>query len=277
MCKSCTANPHNDGHPLLELGPWSRKKLFHLEYYAKLFSTGMKFIWKERAYIDLFAGPGLYLVRTRPPQVVDGSPLRALKQDDPFSHYVFVDSDPTHTRALEQRIVGLAEGSSKRVLPGNCNDPAVLSEILRFVPRRALCLTFIDPFAFNIEFNTLRELTKARRTDIILVFQTGGLKRAVDSGTASVDGFFGDRGQWRSVYESALPSSRTRALLDYYRGQLSQLGYLRDYYPSEVPVTNTRSVPLYHLVFASKHRRGKDFWNKSIQQTEDGMRRMAGF
>lgn len=275
MCKYCLSQLHDDGHPILQLRPWSRTKLFHLGYYASLFSTGMKSHWKQRAYIDLFAGPGLCSVRSRQRELVDGSPLIALKQKTPFTHYAFVDSDPTHITALDQRTASLAPESLKRVLMGNCNDPKVLSEILSAIPKQALCLTFVDPFAFNIEFETLRQLTSARRTDIILVFQMAGLKRAMDSGTISIDRFFGDRGEWRSMYDGTLPHHRTRALLDYYKAQLSQLGYLKDHYPSEVPVPN-RKNPRYYLVFASKHPRGKEFWEKSIQQTASGMRRMPG-
>ena len=274
LCEFCAPKLHSDGYPILKLGRWSRNKLFHLKYYASLFSTGMKGRWSRRAYLDFFAGPGLCLFQNI---VDDGSPLAALKQEDPFTHYAFVDSDLTHIEALEKRSIGLATGSAKLTLLGNCNDSAILKKVLDFVPEQALCLMFVDPFKWDIDFETIREVTGARRTDIILVFHIGSMKRVIGSGNRSPDRFFGDQGEWYHIYQSVLPSGRTRALLDYFKHRLSTLGYQEGHFPSEVPVLNTKNVPLYYLIFASKHPRGQEFWRKSIQRTVDGGRRLPGF
>jgi three-Cys-motif partner protein len=201
----------------------------------------------------------------------------ALSQKYPFTHYIFVDSDINHVSALELRSRGVAPNSLKRILRGDCNDSTVLKEIVQFIPSQALCLAFIDPFNWNIDFDTVRTLATSRRLDIILVFQLGGMKRAMQYNPASLSRFFGDDGKWHEVYTSTPPHSRTSVLLEYYKQRLSTLGYLGQNYPSEVPVVNTKNVLLYYMVFATKHPRGQDFWRKSIQRTANGARKFPGF
>jgi len=242
-----------------------------------MFATGMKKKWPNTAYLDLFSGPGLGSFGANVPEVIDGSPLLALGIPDSFSHYVFVDSDESHIQALEYRTRSLAPSSRKLILRGNCNDPSVLDTIRRFVPTSALCLAFIDPFTWDISFDTIRTLTDSRQVDIILICMVGLMKRAAQYSPTSLDRFFGDNGEWNSLYMAARRRERTRALLDHYANRLKTIGYLGEAYPSEVVVKNTKNVPLYYLVFASRNPKGQDFWRKATQRTTTGMRRMEGF
>lgn len=52
-----------DALPIRPSGGWIEKKHRLLTYYAKLFSIGMKNLWKERIYCELFSGPGRCFVR----------------------------------------------------------------------------------------------------------------------------------------------------------------------------------------------------------------------
>ena len=198
MCDSCKST-HSDGGPLIGLGPWARSKLHYLDYYADLFSTGMQYHWPSRAYLDLFSGPGMCSIRgTR--EVVAGSPLVALRQKTPFTHYAFIDSDKSHVEALQDRSEVVATASHKTILHGDCNDLQVLRAALKGIPSDALRLAFIDPFRFNIKFETLRALAAGRRIDFIIVFQIAALKRSLESGSRLIDDFFGDAGAWREIY-----------------------------------------------------------------------------
>lgn len=275
MCEHCAAQPHKDGYPILQVGEWSPNKLFYLGQYSALFTTGMKNRWRQRAYIDLFAGPGLNLVPGTM-EIEDGSPLVALKQWTPFTDYVFVDSDADHVKALDARSANLALGSAKTTLRGNCNDPYVLEKILENVPESALCLTFADPFDFGIWFETLRALAFARTTDLIVVFHIASMKRALSYHPRALDMFFGDNGAWLRIYESHRKEqwrNITRALLNHYEERLSTLGYLRDNRPTEVLVRR-QNMPLYYLIHASRHPRGQEFWEKATKRTPSGQRKM---
>jgi hypothetical protein len=61
--------------------------------------------------------------------------------------------------------------------------------------------------------------------------------------------------------------------LEAYKRGLSGLGYraIKDY----VLERNTRNVPLYYLIFASKHPKGAEFWDKIAGRSEAGQLRMA--
>lgn len=277
MCVYCDPKLHSDGQPLLSIGPWAENKLHYLNYYASLFTSGMKKHWREIAFLDLFSGPGLCSLRTNSVKVIEGSPLIALSQKTAFSHYVFVDSDESHVKALKKRIREFAPASRKLPLHGDCNDPAVLEKIMQFIPGNALCLAFIDPFKWDIAFETIQTLTASRRVDIMLTFQTGGMQRGASYSPASLNRFFGDKGKWHEIYTTALKGRKIRALLDYYRQRLSTLDYLEQNYPSEVAIVNSKNRPIYYMVFASKHPLGQDFWQKAIQRTAKGARKFPGF
>jgi hypothetical protein len=40
-------------------------------------------------------------------------------------------------------------------------------------------------------------------------------------------------------------------------------------------MANKTNVPLYNLIFASKHPRGADFWDKIAERSETGQLRMV--
>ncbi len=46
----------NDGLPCPDVGSWAETKYRLLGLYDELFSTGMKYKWDQRVYIDLYAG-----------------------------------------------------------------------------------------------------------------------------------------------------------------------------------------------------------------------------
>ena len=53
---------------------------------------------------------------------------------------------------------------------------------------------------------------------------------------------------------------------------------LRDRYPHTLQLhsfmKNSRNTPLYRLVFASHHTRGKDFWQKATSVAFDGAQKL---
>jgi len=67
--------------------------------------------------------------------------------------------------------------------------------------------------------------------------------------------------------------SAWRTLLDVYESGLRDIGYdeIKDY----VLEKNRSNVPLYHLIFASKHKRGAEFWDKIARRSEAGQLRMV--
>jgi len=110
--------------------------------------------------------------------------------------------------------------------------------------------------------------------DLAVTFHVGGMKRAADKPPQDLLDFFPDS-SWQQEYEDARKMHRSteRVLLDAYEQGLRNLGYvgIKDY----VLERNTRNVPLYYLIFASKHSRGADFWDKIAWRSQTGQMRMV--
>lgn len=66
--------------------------------------------------------------------------------------------------------------------------------------------------------------------------------------------------------------------MDYYKEKLRRLGYSevrRDDETGDEPlIRNSKNAPLYRLLFASKHARGNDFWQKITRRDKSGQTRL---
>ena len=260
----------SDGNHVMVAGSWATDKLYYIERFCDIFNSGMKDMWSTRAYIDLFAGPGRCVVEdTR--EDFDGSPLVALKCKVPFTHFFFNDINDVAIYALKNRA---ASFTAMNIVYYNedCND--VVSDLLKDLPAFSLHFCFIDPTNWQIRFDSIRQLTEGRRMDLAITFHVGAIKRCADDAPEELDDFFGDSA-WRREYHAALQAGRregSRVLLDAYETRLGKLGYRETH--DLVLVRGPRNVPLYYLVFASKHPRGRDFWDKISLRSPTGQCRL---
>src|SRR2546425_10882784 len=94
-----------DGLLARDSGPWGLTKLSFLDHYcpAAIQATARKL---QRYYVDLFAGPGVNVVRGTRDAEYDGSPLRVLRyvgrqrNDLTFTHAVFINAMERDHQAL---------------------------------------------------------------------------------------------------------------------------------------------------------------------------------
>jgi three-Cys-motif partner protein len=258
----------SDGEQAIMVGAWAKEKLHYIGRYCQIFNIGMKNQWTTRTYVDLFSGPGKCVVE-KTKEEVDGSPLLALRCQTPFTHYFFNDLAPDPILALQKR----ADCFPATTLYLNKDRNSVVDELLEKLPKDSLDFCFIDPFKWEIHFNTIRKLVTQRRMDLAITFHIGSIKRVADNPPKDLLAFFPDS-SWQQEYEVARQNSTTagRTLLDAYEHGLIELGYkeIKDY----TLMVNEKHVPLYYLIFASKHQRGSDFWNKVAIRSEAGQYRM---
>ena len=264
----CTVANASDGLPLRCVGEWSKVKYHYLARYVYAFTTAMMGKWKGGlCYIDLFAGPGKSRMRDSGREI-DASPLISLKTERPFSKYIFVDSDDRCINALQQRILSIPH--SVRTIRGDCNKETDL--ITDEIPAQSLTLAFADPTGLDLHFDTVRTLTAGRRrVDLIIVYpERMALKRNIKKFLKTkkenpLDRWIGDTG-WREEYEGTLRQSgdakAVRAILEYYRRKLKGLGYRYFRSGEEITVRTSERLPLYLLLFASKHSLGHELWAK---------------
>jgi three-Cys-motif partner protein len=263
--------PGSDGYQALEIGPWAKEKLSYIQSYCEIFNSGMKNKWPVRTYIDVFSGPGRCIVEDTGEEI-DGSPLIALQCKVPFTHYFFNDINVDSIQSLKNRSTSFSSANIE-LFNSDCND--VIRQLKSKLPPSSLDFCFIDPLNWEIAFDSLSFLTAGRNMDLAITFHSGNMKRVVDDYPDVLNDFFGDD-EWQFECKSAMAKGqvrRGRTLLDAYEKRLRKLSYvvIHDF----TLIKNTTGVPLYHLVFASKHPRGKDFWNKISQRTSTGQRRMV--
>ncbi len=263
--------PASDGLPARIVNPWSDEKLFYLERYMDIFTNGMKNKWPNLVYADFFAGPGVCIdEQTRAES--DGSPLRALKFG--FSRIFLNDTDPDAVDALRQRT---HDDERVHITQMDCND-AVRASLDFLVPkgteRHTLGLAFIDPTAFQIRFDSIRDLTKRARFDLLITFMTSFPKRFITRPEFGPESPFADF-VGRDAYQQHLqgrPKIGTDELLRVLRQQLRSIGY--EYVDDIARISNTRQSTIYHSVFASRNQLGKDFFERIRQRTYSGQLRL---
>ena len=275
----CLVKKASDGHNIRCVGRWAKDKYFYIGRYLDLFSTAMKNRW-NLYYIDLFAGCGKCRVRDSGEEI-DGSALMSLNIRFPFTKYLFVDSNPEALDSLEKRTKSSDFLDRVKLLHGDCNEK--VEEIIKEIPQQgSLSLAFIDPTGLQIKFATIKQLTEERRIDLIITFPEGmAIKRNLEiflkQGHSILDDFMGDA-RWREQYRKELVAlqsfDRKRKFVEIYRQKLESIGYLEIKSVHEVLIkSSARKLPLYYLLFASKHQLGHKFWSKIGEIEPSGQQR----
>ena len=238
----------------------------------------MKDKWDDLVYADMLCGPGLCKsedgVETR------GSPLLALKCE-PFTRFFFNDADDGAITALQARIErdDLADDRAIETASRDCNDVVEDARAFLFPATRArstLGLAFIDNQGFEMTLDAIRRLTRGVRMDLLITFMTSFPKRFINQRGFGPESnfarFIGPEAYSR--YVQGRSRIQTHELLQAYRERLRSIGY--NHVDDTVSVRNTNNSTIYHLVFASRHPLGKDFFRRISQRTSTGQQRMPG-
>jgi three-Cys-motif partner protein len=253
-----------DGLPARISGQWAKEKLKYLDKYMYLFNVGMKNRWHKRVFLDLLAGCGKCVDKDTSEEF-DGSPLRAIQCDEPFTRVICVESDSGLADALEQRTTDKAV-----VIRDDCNNPKAIEQLRASLGYGILGLAFIDNLGLDVPLSTIASLTDGRLLDLFIVFQIGDIKRNIRDVLAGrdeptrFDRFFG--AGWTDVAtkaerENLTADETTTRLLDFYADKLKGLGYDHIAHSRRV-MKNSTGVGLYRLILAGRHERAVDFFNK---------------
>jgi three-Cys-motif partner protein len=202
-----------------------------------------------------------------------GSPLLAADAKYGFDLMYLNDANSDVTQALTQRLgVPLPKGVVVRNL--DCNDAAHDARQTLFSGSQAsstLGLAVIDPTAFQLRLDALHAMTVGLKIDLLITFMTSYLRRFIDhpSYAQTLDAFFGAP-DWRRLVDLRRAGEKVtfRKLLDLYEDKLRELGYTE--VDDHIPVVNAKGQPIYHLVFASKDKTGKEFFEKISRRRFSG-------
>jgi three-Cys-motif partner protein len=270
-------------------GKWGMKKLYYLNVYSSITTVTMSTKpWRQLNYIDLFSGCGKNKVK-RTGKIFLGSPLLSLKLQKPYTKYFFVDNDERNISALRTRCNSslLASRIEYHIGDGNQKVKGIVEKIAKIdKPYIEGCwqsfnVAFLDPYSFELEWNTIGLLATIKYMDLIIYYPQGPLERAMPTmynqkKENAIDFFFGTD-EWRTIFikfiSGKVPNLH-RELLDLYWKKLSSLRYIQNN-GKEPLITNSKNVPLYRLILASRDPKGIQFWNEAIKRDENGQMKLC--
>lgn len=169
--------------------------------------------------------------------------------------------------ALTQRLEPFDNAAVTEIWCGDCADAI---EKIR-IPSGSLTLAFIDPTGIgHAPFSLIETLHRKTRCDLLINIQHGmGIKINIHQYTPDADEqsaltkFLGND-TWKQLPRHN-PRDFFRGVLELYKNQLHKLGFNKDCIGREVFITNDNNTPLYLLLYASKHPKGKEFWDKAMK------------
>jgi three-Cys-motif partner protein len=268
----CTLHKAADDLPTRCSGPWAEIKHNIIKDYSFMLTISMKDKFDEINYIELFSGPGIHFNRESG-KASDGSPLIALEHN--YDNIYLNDINDENINALKTR----TERFKDRIEYYNQDANMIGKEINSRFSSRSISFCFLDPDNMSeLKFNTIKEITKDKRVDLLINFPYVDYRRSVHSTIDKFTEFFGTD-EWRVVedkHKNRKPIFRGNELIELFMSQLNKIGYnlpdskirSRNY----IPIHNTKRGLLYYLVFASKNPLGYKFCDEmrkySISQQE---------
>jgi three-Cys-motif partner protein len=217
----------------------------------------------HRLYLELFAGPGKCLIRESNREDL-GSPLKVLEKN--FTDFIFVEINEAAACALSQRIRGHPKASQVDIWCGDCAE--AIRQIT--IPSKSLTLAFVDPTRISdAPFFLIETLSGRMRSDLLINIPIGtDIKRNMHNyvrhsdAAAPLTVYLGCD-SWKQLPTNS-PANFCRGLIQIYQSQLHKLGYT--FFDNIQQVTTPRNLPLYYLLFASKHQLGGKFWNETLRR-----------
>jgi three-Cys-motif partner protein len=259
----------DDGLYIPEVGAWGEEKYKLLGGYAEIFTTGMKNLWDNLVYIDLFAGAGFAKIKDTS-KIRMSSALIALSTKHKFDKYILCEENEMCMNALKTRVSRHFPEANVEYIKGDSNDS--IERIIAAVPKHSkdekiLRFCFVDPFSLNLKFNTIRKLSSVGKIDFLILLAlhmdaNRNLFNYINENSKKVDEFI-DNADWREPFKSGkIPVKEfIKFLSDKYDENMKILGYVEPVRKHRVKIDNI-NVPLYYLAFYSKHERGNDFFQK---------------
>ncbi len=273
-------------------GGWTKDKLEILEGYLKAYTTVLKNQSFRLWYVDAFAGTGYVSMNSdngneaqskllisedgwdsETANVLKGSARRAIEVDDkPFDALIFVEQNFEYAIELSKlkqefndRSIRVVPDDANKFLPDWC---ASKNGQLGTPWRGERAVIFLDPFAIEVDWETVQRISETKSVDLWILFPLSALTRQLpndrepdDENAANLDRVFGGS-QWREgLYQTRsqptlfgdeiMQTVRTeqQAIIDLYLNKLHKV------FPAVANnprwFRNSRNSPMFALMFAS--------------------------
>jgi len=261
----------DDGLIIPEVGAWADTKYKLLGGYCEIFTTGMKNLWDNLVYIDLFAGAGYAKIKETN-KLRMTSALIAMSVSHKFDKYILCEKEEANILALQQRVKKHFPELFDKVefIKGDSNEN--VDRIISVIPKhskeeKVLRFCFVDPFSLNLKFRTIKQLSSVGKIDFLILLAlymdaNRNLVYYIDDSSKKVEEFIDDH-NWREPFRKGIISSNDfiKYLAEKYDANMKKIDYKEPVRKHQVKIGGI-NVPLYYLAFYSKHERGNDFYQK---------------
>ncbi|HUI93048.1 MAG TPA: three-Cys-motif partner protein TcmP [Chitinivibrionales bacterium] len=257
-----------------ELGYWSEVKLSIIKEYVDAYTkimAGQKYQFKC-IYVDAFAGAGKH-VSKQTGEIIDGSPVNALKIKNKFHEYHFIDINDLKIAELE---AASKELNNVFIYPGDCNkiiEGKVFPRAKYEDYKRAVCL--LDPYGIHLDWNLIKKAGEMKSVEIFLNFPIMDINRNAlkhekekvdDKQILRMNRFWGDE-TWREVgytksqQQDLFGEPRDEKVSNEefeqtFRKRLKEIAGFK-FVPEPMPMRNSNNSIVYYLYFAGQNETGK--------------------
>lgn len=259
----------DDGLFVPEVRAWSLEKYKLTGTYCDIFTGGMKKIWDQLVYIDLFAGAGYARIKETG-KVYRNAALIAMSVPNLFTKYIFCEQDPERFEALKNRVERDFNNLNYELILGDSNKN--IREVINAIPKYSrgntlLPFCFVDPFSLNLHFSTVQSLAHGLMDFLILQALHMDANRNFDlyinENNNTIANYLGNNDWRRHFDENGTKNKKdfVKFLADHYQNNMHKLGYQQGKHMHQIR-SNEKNLPLYYLAFYSKNPRGIDFFKK---------------
>jgi three-Cys-motif partner protein len=250
-----------------EVGVWSEIKLEIVEKYGAAYVNAFsRHPSLKKYYVDSFSGAGVHISKTTR-QMIDGSPVRALRIKPPFDRYFFIDLNEAKTDYLRDLC---GERSDIHIETGDASSYLINSllptiDYARF--NRALCL--FDPYGLHFEWEAIQMAGKSGAIDMFLNFPVMDMNRNAiwrnpkavpQDGIDRMNRFWGDE-SWRTAayaehvqgdfFGTPIVKQGNETIVAAFRERLHKVAGFQ-FVPAPLPMRNSTNAVVYYLFFASQ-------------------------
>ena len=275
-------------------GNWTRDKLRILEDYLKAYTTALKNQSFRLWYVDAFASTGYVSLDSgnvaqsrlsilgegrddETANILKGSARLAIEVDDrPFDEFIFIEQNFEYAielsklkQELNDRSIRVVPDDANKFLPDWCAEK---NRQLGTPWRGERAVIFLDPFATEVDWQTIQIISETKSVDLWILFPLSALTRMLptdrepdEANIAGLNRVFGSQVWQAELYrtqvqqtlfgdEAQIVRNDQQAIVNLY------LAKLREAFPavSNNPrwFRNSRNSPLFALMFAAANERG---------------------
>lgn len=266
----------DDGLPVEDVAGHTQQKHLYLERYLDISSGARKGFLEGNGrttfiggatYIDLFCGVGRCKVRDRG-EYIDGGAITAWRisraSRTPFSMLYIADSDDIRRSIMAERLRRLDAPVTE--LPGTAVMAAqeLPGKLNKHGLKHGLHFAFLDPYNLGaLDFRILEVLASLKRMDMLIHVSAMDIQRNIaDHLGRSEESDWDDFAPgWRDhVTREAPKREHRRALMEYWRSLVAELGMYPGRDGDVKMITGSQHQYLYWLLLASRHELAMKFW-----------------